>query len=340
MRVAIFNGPQTPITIEQVADPRPGADELLIRVRRCGVCGSDLSMTSGSAFDYPIGCRLGHEYAGEVIETGKAVTGFRIGDRVTCFPQAGCGTCDQCRRGRPIFCTQCRFLAGGFADYIAIPYQSAVLLPPDLSFADAALAEPMACGLRALRLAGMRGGERVMVLGAGSMAIALVYWARVLGAASVLALARSSHRRDTLMALGADAVCDFDTEDPGALTRALGGPPDIVAECIGKPGMLGKAIGHVAPGGAVICMGMCMQPEALTPAVCAFKEIRLYFPVAYSSGEFLETVKAFNEGSMNPELMISDVIALDDLPAMLGKMRAGLKTLKVHVDPTLEPAHD
>jgi len=338
MRVALFNGPDTPITIERVADPRVGADELLIRIHRCGVCGSDLSMTSGSAFDYPIGCRLGHEYAGEIIETGKAVIGFRVGDRVTCMPQAGCGTCAPCRLGRPIFCRQCTFLTGGFADFIAIPARSAVLMPQSLSFADAALVEPMACGLRALRLAGMRGGERVMVLGAGSMAIALIYWARVLGAASVLAVSRSAHRRDTLMALGADAVHGFDEDDPSAATRALGGPPDIVAECIGTPGMLGKAIEHAATGGAVICMGMCMQPEPVTPALCAFKEIRLYFPVAYSMDEFVETAAAFDKGRLNPELMISDVIGLDDLPGMFESLRAGVKTLKVQVDLTLESA--
>jgi threonine dehydrogenase-like Zn-dependent dehydrogenase len=156
-----------------------------------------------------------------------------------------------------------------------------------------------------------------------------------------VAVSRSSHRRDTLMALGADAVLGFggfDEGDPSALTRALGGPPDIVAECIGKPGMLGKAIEHAAPGGAVICMGMCMQPEPVTPALCAFKEIRLYFPVAYSIDEFVETAETFNKGSINPELMISDVIGLNDLPAMFDSLRAGIKTLKVHVDPTLETA--
>jgi threonine dehydrogenase-like Zn-dependent dehydrogenase len=256
-------------------------------------------------------------------------------------PQAGCGACEQCRRGRPIFCTHCKFLTGGFADAIAIPYRSAVLLPQSLSFADAALVEPMACGLRALRLAGMRGGERVMVLGGGSMAIALIYWARALGAAAIVAVSRSSHRRDTLMALGADAVLAFgeiDESDPRALTRALGGPPDIVAECIGKPGMLAEAIAQAAPGAAVICMGMCMQPEPVTPALCAFKETRLYFPVAYSIDEFVETAETFNKGSVNPELMISDVIGLDALPTMFEKLRAGARTLKVHVDPTLEPA--
>jgi (R,R)-butanediol dehydrogenase/meso-butanediol dehydrogenase/diacetyl reductase len=195
MRVAVFNGAGRPITIERVPDPRPARDEVLVRVGRCGVCGSDLALTSGSPFDYALGCRLGHEYAGEVVELGAAVAGFRPGDRVACLPQAGCGACEACRAGRPIMCAQVRFVSGGFGDYVAVPAANAVRLPQGLSLADGALVEPMACGLRALRLAGLRAGERVLALGAGSMAIAIVYWARRLGAGRIVAASRSGHGR-------------------------------------------------------------------------------------------------------------------------------------------------
>src|SRR6516225_6354642 len=105
MRVAIYEGPGKPIAIERMADPEPSSQDLLLKIGRCGICGSDVSMTSGSAFDYPIGCRLGHEYSGEVIEIGKDVTGFKAGDKVACFPHIGCGACPTCQSGRPFFCT-------------------------------------------------------------------------------------------------------------------------------------------------------------------------------------------------------------------------------------------
>jgi (R,R)-butanediol dehydrogenase/meso-butanediol dehydrogenase/diacetyl reductase len=140
------------------------------------------------------------------------------------------------------------------------------------------------------------------------------------------------------MALGADAVLALDPEDPQQLARALGGPPDVVAECVGKPGLLNRAIQEARPGGAVVSLGMCLQPEPLLPALCAFKEIRLSFPLAYSVDEFAETARAFDAG-LRPDLMVSEVIALDDLPERFAALKAGARTLKLHVDPTLEPAH-
>ncbi|TAL00082.1 MAG: alcohol dehydrogenase [Rhodospirillaceae bacterium] len=335
MRVAVFTGPGKPIAIECVADPQPGRDELLVKICRCGICGSDVSMTSEGPFSYPIGCRLGHEYSGEVVEVGRDVTAMKVGDRVACLPILGCGKCDGCRGGNAIFCTAIKSLSGGFGEYISVPPRAAVLLPQSLSLADGALIEPMACGLHALRMAGMRGGERILVLGAGTMALSIVYWARVLGAGKIVALSRSAHRRDIVLAMGADAVHAFDTDDPKSLAEALGGLPDIVAECIGKQGQLNNAIDHVRPQGTVIAMGMCSQGEPIVAARCTFKEVRMLFPLGYTVGEFAETANAFDSGRVRPELMVSDVIPLEDLPATLEKLRAGAKSLKIHVDPSL-----
>lgn len=337
MRVAIYHGPGKPIAIERVADPKPAKDDLLLRIGRCGICGSDPSMTSGSPFDFPVGCRLGHEFAGEVVEVGKEVSGFRPGDRVACLPQIGCGSCRTCLEGRPFYCHAIRFLSGGFADYIAVPYRTAVRLPECLSLADGALVEPIACGLRALNLARFRGGENVLVLGAGSMALAVVYWARQLGARSITVASRSSSKRRTMLALGVDAFHSFDEDDPQALGRMA--PPDIVAECAGKSGLLNKAIELVRPTGTVISLGMCMQPEPVLPVYCAFKEISLHFPVAYSVDEFVATARAFETGKVKPEIMVDAVIALEDVPAAIQQMRSGASTRKIQVDPTMEPAH-
>jgi (R,R)-butanediol dehydrogenase/meso-butanediol dehydrogenase/diacetyl reductase len=340
MRVAVFNGFGRPITIEEVPPPRPGPGEILLKVGRCGICGSDINMTSGGPFDYPLGCRLGHEYAGEVIEVGRKITDVRVGDCVACLPIDGCGQCAACRRGRFTMCVRGKPLFGGFGDYVAAPRRNAVVLPRSVSLADGALIEPMACGLRALRLVRMRQGDRVLVLGAGAIASGVVYWARVLGAGRIVAASRSAHRRDVVLAMGANALHIFGGDPPDDLLQELGGPPDIVVECVGQPGMLNAAIDHVRPEGTVISLGMCMQPEPVLAAGCAFKEVRLFFPVGYSVDEFAETARTFDRGHVRPETMVSDVIALDDLPGMIENMRAGrAKTLKVHVSPSLEGTH-
>lgn len=336
MRVAIYNGPDKPIAIERVPDPEPGADELVVKIGRCGICGSDIAMTSGGPFSYPAGCRLGHEYAGEVVAVGRDIAGVKIGDRVACIPSAGCGHCAACRDGQYLICATARPLFGGFGDYVAVPRGSAVLLPRSLSLSDGALVEPVACGLHALRLAGMRCGDRVMVLGAGSIAAAMVYWARALGAAKIAVASRSAHRRETLIMMGADAVHGFDEDGSQAFVEALGGMPDIVAECVGQPGALGKAIAHVRPGGTVLSMGMCAQSEPMIAALCAFKGVTLRFPLGYSIDEFAETARKFDADAIKPEFMVGEIIPLNELPVTLENMRQGAQRLKIHVDPGLE----
>lgn len=335
MRAAIFHGAGKPITIETVPDPSPAADELLVEVARCGICGSDVAMTAGTPFDYAVGRCFGHEFSGVVVAVGRKAGDWKVGDRVACMPKSGCGRCEACREGRLLFCPNGKGLGEGFAEFVAAPARAAVRLPRTLSFSDGALVEPLACGVHALSEAGMRGGERVLVLGAGSMALAVVWWARRLGAASVVVASRSAHRRETCLAFGADAVFSFDADDPAELERALGGAPHIVAECVGKPGMINLALEHVRLGGVVISMGMCAQTETVMPVALNFKEAKICFPLAYSAAEYERTVRALEAEGFQPEMMVSDILPLERLNASIEDLRAGAKMLKVHIDPRI-----
>jgi len=192
----------------------------------------------------------------------------------------------------------------------------------------------MACGLHALRMTGAAKGAVMLVIGSGTMALSIIYWARRLGAARIIVASRSGRRADVAMAMGADAYHSFEDDDPAALPPLLQRAPDIVAECVGKPGMIAKAIEHVRPQGTILSLGMCQHGEMLIPALCNFKEARLLFPVAYSVAEFVETARAFDAGRIDPAMMVSNVIALDQLPGTLEAMRSGLsRSLKIHVDP-------
>jgi (R,R)-butanediol dehydrogenase/meso-butanediol dehydrogenase/diacetyl reductase len=194
----------------------------------------------------------------------------------------------------------------------------------------------MACGLHALRMGRLRAGDRVLVLGAGSMALSAVHWARRLGAGRIVVASRSAHRRDVAMAVGADAFHSSAEDDPAQLDDALGGPPDLVAECVGAEGMVARAIELVGRGGTVVSMGMGMGSETVVPALCAFKEATVVFPLSYTVDEFVESARAFDAGQLSAELMVSDVIALEQLPETMEQLRAGTrKALKVLVDPAL-----
>jgi (R,R)-butanediol dehydrogenase/meso-butanediol dehydrogenase/diacetyl reductase len=331
----MFHGPGLPVTVEQVPDPQPAPGEVLVRICRCGICGSDLSMTAKDTLvPYPLG-PFGHEFAGEVVEIGRGVNALKVGDRIAAAPLVACGRCEGCRGGHPFFCQQIRNNSGGFGEYLAMPAEHPIKLPNSLSMADGALVEPVACGLHALRLANVQGGERLLVLGAGAMALATIFWARRLNLGKVVVASRSAHRAESLMAMGADVVLTLEEATPAAVTAALGGPPDVVAECVGKPGLLGRAAELVRPRGVILSLGMCMGPDAVIPAICGFKEIRLFFPHGYTMEEYAETARAFDSAELRPDSMVSDVIGLDRLPTMLEELRAGRRSLKVQVDPTI-----
>jgi threonine dehydrogenase-like Zn-dependent dehydrogenase len=296
-------------------------------------------MTGDGPGYLPLG-RFGHEWAGEVAALGAGVDTMKVGDRISGLPVAPCGQCEGCKTGNPLYCVRGMnrdFQTGGFGEYMIIRPAGANPLPKSLSWGDAALVEPMACGLHGLRLAQMKGGERVLVLGAGAMALSVVYWARIMGASKIVVLSRSSHRNDVVLAMGADAVLGFDEEGQAKVVETLGGAPDIVAEGVGKIGMLGLAFDHVRPTGTVLSMGMCQHGDPVIPALGVAKEIKLVFPHAYTVAEIAETSRAFDTGKVDPEIMVSDVITLEELPDAMEALRGGRKSLKVHVDPTLPP---
>ncbi len=334
MRVAIFNGAGKPITIDDVPDDPLGPTDLRIEVGRCGICGSDISMTSGSAFDYAHGVRLGHEIAGTVIEAGKDVTCCKVGDTVAVFPTGFCGKCDMCLGGRPLFCPQGRMQFGGFGERMVITETSAFLFPTSVTMAEGALVEPIACGRKALRMAGLARGDAVLVLGGGSMGMAAIWWARRMGAGRVVVATRSGARHETLRAIGADEAVIVSAEDPEAIARAFpAGPPRIAVESIGKPGQLQFAAQHVGLGGSVISLGMCTVGDPVLPAFNAFRDVTMHFPVSYTTEDWIETIRSFDGGEVPGGIMVSETMPLAGLPGLIEEMRGAHSHQKVQIVP-------
>lgn len=333
MRAAVFKGAGIPLVVETVDDPTPGEGQAVIKVQRCGVCGTDLHMTSGHGNDAPLGSVIGHEYCGEVVAVGKGVENLKVGQFVTAMPVGGCGHCAPCVSGYPMACVQMEGLVGGFGEYMKIAANSSVILPSTLSPADGALVEPLAVGLRGVRLAQMQPGARVAVLGAGSIGLAAIYWARLLGAGKIVALSRSVRRADLARQMGADAFEALGEDEGARVAAALGGMPDIVLECVGAVGMTQKSVELVAPGGTVVSLGFCTSPDPILPSLATWKQVTLKFSFAYDLREFEHSARALDTGHVAPRLMISKTVGLDAFPDMLEQLRAGANETKVHVDP-------
>ncbi|MDO7836685.1 alcohol dehydrogenase catalytic domain-containing protein [Sphingobium sp. HBC34] len=333
MRAAVFKEAGKPWVVEERPDPTPGDGEAVIKVGRCGICGTDLNMTSGKGYDFPCDTILGHEFSGEVVAIGKGVTSLKVGDRVTALPAAGCGACDMCRAGQVVMCPNMSPYAGGYAEYMRIAERTAVQLPAALSLNDGALVEPLAVGLHGVRLANLPLGAKVLVLGAGAVGLAATFWAKRLGAGRVVAASRSERRRDMALALGADDYVLTGEGEAERVTQALDGMPDYVFEAAGAVGLLQQSINLVKPNGHVISLGFCMAPDPVIPGISTFKQVKLTFSMAWTVPEFQYAVDMLDSGHVEPRHMITSNIGLDALPDMIETLRGPHNETKVHVDP-------
>jgi L-iditol 2-dehydrogenase len=333
MKAAIYPGQGQPIVIEDLPDPRPGPGEILLKVHRCGVCGTDLSMTKGGIFDYGQNSQFGHEYAGEIIELGREVTGLKVGDRIAVLPSVACGQCEPCRgHGNNVLCQASPATAMvGFAELAKVPASVATPLPSTLTMADGALVEPLAISLYGVKLAQIQPGDRVLILGGGTVALYAIYWARRLGAGRIVAMSRSARRRDLALEMGADAFITYGDHEIGEVREALGGAPQFVFECVGAEGMLGKAVMHAAQFGKIVSLGFCTAPDPIIPGIASFKCVSMQFAVGYSMKEFIYVAEQMDKGRCDPKAIITNEIPLSGLPAMFDVLRGPNDETKVHV---------
>ncbi len=331
MKAAIYPGEGKPVTIQDIADPVPGPNDVLIKIHRCGICGTDLSMSKGGMFDFGKDSQFGHEYAGEIVEVGKNVAGFAVGDKVSALPSGACGHCPGCETHNNIMCHNGESLMVGFSEYARVPTGVLVKLPSTLSMADGALIEPLAVSLYGANHSGMKAGDNVVVLGGGTVALYSIYWARRLGAKRIVAMSRSERRKDLCLAMGADAFVKFGDNEVGEVIEALGGMPDLVYECVGAEGMLAKAVMHAGLMGNVVSLGFCTTPDAVIPGIASFKLVNMKFLVGYTMKEFFYIAEQMDKGHVDPKTIISSDIPLADLPTMMEHLRGPNNETKVHV---------
>ena len=335
MKAAVFHAPGKPLSIKDMAVPDPGPGQLLIKIHRCGICGSDLTMTDpASPVSFAPDCVPGHEFSGEVVAIGKGADGgFAPGDRVTAIPVAGCGVCEACDVHDPYGCANCSYLMGGFGEYALVDARLTVRLPQSLSFEDGALVEQLACGSQALRLSGIRSGSRVLVLGAGAIGLSAIYWARRAGCTSIVAAAPSRRRQSLAETMGATGFLSTGDDLAAEAAEALGGAPDVVFECAGKPGAISSALACVATRGTVVSSGMCFAHDNFVPGFATMKQVRLQFSMAYELEDFKTSVTALDAGHVEPRTMVTRSVSLMELPQVLEDLRRGGDDCKVMVKP-------
>src|SRR5213594_4841892 len=282
MRAAFCRGVGR-LVVEDVPRPTPAPGEVVVRVRNCGICGSDLHWYHDQMM-IPSVCP-GHEIAGEVADVGDGVVALEPGDPVALEGIASCGACRYCLAGDYQRCLAIGFVGltipGGFAEYVSVPARHCFRVPAGVDFATAALAEPLGVAVHAVRLAGLAIGERVLVLGAGTIGLMAVVAARAGGAGEVLVVARRPQQRAAALALGADRVVG-DGEAGGLLGDALGSPIDVVLETVGGDAdTLDTAVAAARPGGTICLLGVFTRSPALPALFVLAKELRIIGSFVY-----------------------------------------------------------
>ena len=335
VRAAVFRGVGEGLAIERVPDVTPGEGQVVLQVAASGICGSDLDMTSGGGgFTVEPGTIVGHEYAGTVVATGPGVDRVRAGDRIAPLPMGGCGHCSGCLEGAPIFCDDkppWRF--GGYAEYVVADETTSVVLPDSLTFEQGALVEPLAVALHGVHLAQVRPGAAALVLGAGPIAVATVFWLRRMGAGAIVVGAPSRRRERFVRAAGATSFLTTEERTPEALAELCDGMPELVIDAAGAPGTLGGALESVGPRGAVVVVGWCLQPDTLMPAVAVQKELRVQFSMCYAVRDFAFTVRTLADGAPELDAMVTGRCSLDTLPQTFESLRAINEHCKVLIAP-------
>ena len=332
MKAVTFQALHTPLAFETLADPTPDAGEVIIKVGRCGICGSDLHMTEDAAYGCKHGDVLGHEFAGEVVGFGREVDQLRTGDLVSVIPLKSCGACKHCRKGEVQWCSQFGLQGGGYAEYAVARPNQCIRLPAELSLADGAIVEPLAVALHGVNLSGLKAGDKALVLGAGPIGLAVAFWARRVGA-TVAVQDIADFQQQRALEMGADAFV-LDPADPvGSAERGLGGKADVVFECVGIPGLIDQAVQQVRNRGSVLLLGLCTRPDPINSFAMLSKEVRLVTSAFFTVPEYQASLDALGEGAMEPRLLVTDTISLMETPEVFESLKRRTNQCKVLIAP-------
>lgn len=318
------------VRVEDIEEPKVTKDGVKIKVKWCGICGSDLHEYLGGPIFIPVGTPhslsknvapvvLGHECSGEVVEIGEDVTKFKIGDRVVIEPIVACGKCPACKEGKYNLCTSLGFhglcgSGGGLAEYTVFPEEFIHKIPDDMSYEQAALIEPMAVALHSIRIANFKVGDTALVLGSGPIGLATIELLKAAGAKLIVVLQRKSIRQEYAKRAGADLVLDPNevdiAEEVKKVTGGLG--VDVAFETTGAKIGFDTGINSLKFEGTMVITSIWEKEVSFNPNSLVFSEKKIVGTLAYRH-EFPATIALMSDGRVKAEGYITKKIALDDI---------------------------
>jgi len=335
-----------PYTFEytEVPDPVVGDDDVLVRIKACGICGSDVAGHTGKTGRRLPPLIMGHEAAGVVERTGKNVTGFAAGDRICFDSTVYCNQCPACKQGLYNRCVKRQVLGvsilefkrhGAFAEFIAVPHWICAKLPDNMSFVQASLLEPASIGTHAANRPPISMSDTVVIIGAGTIGLFILQGVKLRGARTALACDVNEFRRDLARRVGADACFNparVNLKDE-ILKRTDGRGADVAFEVVGFGETFRQAISLTRTGGCVVAVGNLQKETEFNLQELVSRE--LTFTGSYASaGEFRTCIDLIASGRINIKPLVSEVRPLKEGPAAFQRLLEGKENLlKIVLEP-------
>jgi threonine dehydrogenase-like Zn-dependent dehydrogenase len=323
---------------DDVPDPIPEAGQVLVSVRACGICGSDLHFAAHGAQVLEMSDRaaggsgamqvdlnhdvfMGHEFSAEILEAGPDTETHPAGTLVTSLP-----VLLSAKGVEPIVYSNNTI--GGYAERMLLSAPLLLAIPNGLDFKHAALTEPMAVGLHAVNKSNVARGETALVVGCGPIGIAIIAALRAKGVEAIVASDFSPKRRDLATAMGAHQTLDPAQGSPFDTVK-----PAVVFEAVGVPGIIDDVLLRARPGTRLVVAGVCMQPDTVHPFFAIAKEINVQFVLAYTPEEFSDSLRALAEGDIDVSPLITGEVGLDAVGTAFDDLADPERHCKILVTP-------
>lgn len=323
MKALVIEAPHQ-ASIQTVPYPAPGPKEVTIKVKACGICGTDYHIYEGTFLShYPI--IPGHEFAGVIDQVGEGVDGFVIGDRVTADPTLFCGECEYCLTHRTNQCKNWNALgnttSGSMAEYVKVPVRNVVKMQDKMSFSAGAFVEPVACVVHGMNRLQLQIGESVLLFGAGAMGLQLVQAIAQSGASELVVVDVSQNKLDLAMKLGATRGI-LASEAPHVLKADYPDGFDVVVDVTGIPRVIEQAFDYMGYAARFLQFGVAPKDSSIkiNPFDVYKKDWKIIGAMAINN-TFIPALRWVQEGRMDIEPIISGTISLEEVPELLSKAK-------------------
>jgi (R,R)-butanediol dehydrogenase/meso-butanediol dehydrogenase/diacetyl reductase len=318
----------TEAEVTEAPDPTPPADEVVVEVAACGLCGSDVhTLQNGLAEPGQI---LGHEFSGRIAAVGRDVAGWREGQPVAASPLGSCGKCRICARGLPFRCLAVPNIGitrpGAYAEFVAVPARQLVALPDGVPVELGCHAEPFSVALQAVSLSGAGHGDPVLVYGTGPIGLYAIMALKLAGAGPIVAVGRSPGRRAAAADIGGDEVV---TDAGGQRDKRFA----AVLECSAAPGAFGFCLSVLEPGGTLVEVALSGEAASLPLFPLVGEGIRVAGCCAFSDETYRGAVGHLVNGRVPAARLISERVPLEGLPSALERLRSPGELVRVLMTP-------